>query len=351
LSLFQSLSHRRLNPLTGEWVLVSPQRTTRPWQGQEETPSGTARPIYDPTCYLCPGNYRANAQRNPRYTGVFTFDNDFSALRPDAPVDSFDEGGLLVAQSEAGLCRVMCFSERHDLMLSRMAASEIVGVVDAWRREQQSLGALDLVNYVQIFENCGTMMGASNPHPHCQIWATRAIPNEVAKESKAQSDYMAKKGSCLLCDYLALEEGLDERVVCHNRHFTALVPFWATWPFETMVLPRRHIGAFEDLDDSESNALADILRRIAIRYDNLFETPFPYSMGFHQRPCDGRSHPAWHFHAHFYPPLLRSRTVRKFAVGFEMLASPQRDFTPEAAANKLRRSAETHYLDREAAQR
>jgi UDPglucose--hexose-1-phosphate uridylyltransferase len=227
-----------------------------------------------------------------------------------------------------------------------MTTAQIRGVVDAWRAEQQRLGALDTVNYVQIFENSGAMMGASNPHPHCQIWATGSIPNEIVKETISQSDYIRVKERCLLCDYLTLEERRGERMICRNDHFTALVPFWANWPFETIVLPRRHIGSIEELRDNESEALADILRRLTIRYDNLFETAFPYSMGFHQQPCDGLRHPEWHFHAHFYPPLLRSRTVRKFAVGFEMLASPQRDITPEAAANDLRGLSERHYLDR-----
>jgi UDPglucose--hexose-1-phosphate uridylyltransferase len=344
LSLLENASHCRLNPLTGEWVLVSPHRTARPWQGQEEKPPRTDNPTYDRTCYLCPGNHRANARRNPQYRGVFAFDNDFAALRPDAPADAFDENGLLVARGEPGLCRVLCFSERHDLTLSRMRTPDIVRVVEAWRREQERLAAHEVVNYVQIFENRGPMMGASNPHPHCQIWATHSLPNEVAKETKAQSAYLAQRKACLLCDYLALEAKLGERIVCSNEHFIALVPFWAIWPFETIVLSRRHMGAFEDFHNEESYALADILRRLTIRYDNLFETPFPYSMGFHQRPTDGKPWPEWHFHAHFYPPLLRSATVRKFAVGFEMLASPQRDITPEAAASRLRQLSESHYL-------
>jgi UDPglucose--hexose-1-phosphate uridylyltransferase len=347
LALLDNVPHRRLNPLTGEWVLVSPHRTARPWQGQEEKASPMDHPAHDPTCYLCPGNHRANAKRNPQYKGVFAFDNDFPALTLSAHVDAFEESGLLVARGEPGLCRVLCFSERHDLTLSRMQAFDIAIVVDAWREETEKLGALDVVNYVQIFENRGAMMGASNPHPHCQIWATHSLPNEILKEAKKQSGYFDERKSCLLCDYLTLEEKLGERIVCENEHFAALVPFWAIWPFETIVLSRRHMGAFGDIQDEESHALADILRRLTIRYDNLFETPFPYSMGFHQRPCDGRRHPAWHFHAHFYPPLLRSATVRKFAVGFEMLASPQRDITAEAAAGRLRQSSETHYLDRQ----
>ncbi len=345
MPLLDSVSHRRLNLLTGEWVLVSPHRTSRPWRGQEEKPRDVDPPTFDPICYLCPGNERANGQRNPSYKGVFAFDNDFAALTPNTSPDPYNQNGLLVAQGEPGLCRVLCFSERHDLTLSRMEIADIARVIESWRDESQRLGALDIVNYVQIFENRGAAMGASNPHPHCQIWATHSIPNEIVKESKAQGEYLARRGACLLCDYLALEDKLAERIVCGNEHFVAVVPFWATWPFETMVLARRHIGAFDDFTNEETQALAEILRRLTVRYDNLFETPFPYSMGFHQRPTDGAPHPHWHFHAHFYPPLLRSASVRKFMVGFEMLASPQRDITPEAAARELRHASETHYRD------
>jgi len=342
----QNASHRRFNPLTGDWVLVSPHRERRPWQGQMEKPHEAPALAYDPNCYLCAGNPRANGARNPQYKGVYAFDNDFSALTPGLSCEAVDEGGLLVAQSEAGICRVLCFSERHDLALARMETSQIEKVVAAWTQEYETLGALDFVDYVQIFENRGAAMGASNPHPHGQIWATRSLPNEVAKETSRQADYLARKGSCLLCDYLALEETHRERIVCANEHFVALVPFWATWPFETLLLPRRHLGSLADFREGEAPALADILRRLTLRYDNLFETAFPYSMGFHQKPTDGRAHESWHFHAHFYPPLLRSASVRKFMVGFEMLGSPQRDLTPESAATRLRAAPENHYLDR-----
>jgi len=345
VSLLSSISHRRLNQLTGEWILVSPHRTSRPWQGQVEKLRDADRPRYDPTCYLCPGNERANGQRNPHYQGVFAFDNDFAALTPQAPTEEIVQDVLLVAEGETGRCRVLCFSPRHDLTLSRMSVPEIVPVIDAWRKETIELGELDAINYVQIFENRGAAMGASNPHPHCQIWATHSVPNEALKESKRQDAYLAQNGSCLLCDYLALEQRLGERIVCGNDHFVALVPFWAIWPFETMVLATRHIGSFADLTGEETRGLADVLRRLTIRYDNLFETDFPYSMGFHQRPMDGAPHADWHFHAHFYPPLLRSATVRKFMVGFEMLGEPQRDITPETAAARLRDVSETHYLD------
>jgi UDPglucose--hexose-1-phosphate uridylyltransferase len=328
--------HRRLNLLTHEWILVSPHRTKRPWQGQVERPAAEVRPSYDPTCYLCPGNERAGGARNPPYEGTFVFDNDFAALLPDVPEGGADEQGLLIAHSERGLCRVVCFSPDHSLTLPQMTPGAIRRVVDVWTEQYQEIGSLPYINYVQIFENKGAAMGASNPHPHGQIWSSEHVPYLPALEQRSQAEYLASKGTCLLCDYVALEGACQERVVCENAHFVALVPFWAVWPFETMVLSRRHASSLVDLTPDERDALADILRRLTIRLDNLFEISFPYSMGLHQQPTDGQAHPEWHLHLHFYPPLLRSATVKKFMVGYEMLGNAQRDLTAESAAERLR---------------
>ena len=330
-----SSPHRRLNRLTGEWLLVSPHRTARPWQGQVEDQPMQRRPSYDPACYLCPGNGRARGARTPAYASVYVFDNDFAALMPDIPAGQFDRDGLLVAASERGVCRVVCYSPRHDLSMGEMTPDAIRQVVDTWADQYADLGAVEWVNHVLVFENRGAMMGASNPHPHGQIWANERLPNEPALELHQQRAH-ADRGGCLLCDYLEVELKDGERVVCQNEHFVVLVPFWAVWPFETLVLPRAHDGALPDLSAAERDGLADILGRLARRYDRLFAAPFPYSMGWHQRPATGAPHPEWHLHAHFYPPLLRSATVRKFMVGFELLAQPQRDITPEHAAQRLR---------------
>lgn len=338
--------HRRFNPLTREWLIVSPHRTQRPWQGQVEKPHAAVAPAYDPACYLCPGNRRAGDAVNPAYADVFVFDNDFAALRPDAPPGKSGEDDLLVAESERGLCRVLCFSPDHGLTLSRMAVGDLTRVVEEWARQYADLGARDFINHVQIFENRGEMMGSSNPHPHGQIWASETIPNEPVKEIAAQAAFFEARGACLLCEYLRIETEKRVRIVCENEHFAALVPFWAVYPFETLVLPKRHGGAIDRFDAAEKAAFAEILKRLTTRYDNLFLTPFPYSMGFHQRPTDERNYEFLHFHAHFYPPLLRSATVRKFLVGFELLGSPQRDITPEAAAERLRGLSEIHYLDK-----
>lgn len=342
----EKVPHRRFNPLTREWVLVSPHRTQRPWLGQVEAVHPPVELEYDPQCYLCPGNERARGARNPSYRGPFTFDNDYAALLPDVPPLAYDEHGLLVSQAERGICRILCFSPRHHLTIPRMSQEEVREVVDQWVEQMRLLGGVPWVRHVQVFENRGALMGASNPHPHCQVWATASIPNLPQKESESSSYYWNTKKSCLLCDYLRLELSRNERVVCQNEAFVCLVPYWAVWPFETLLLSTRHFSSLQDLSVRERDLLADVLRRITTRYDNVFETSFPYSMGFHQSPLDGQSHPEFHFHAHYFPPLLRSATVQKFMVGYELLASPQRDVTPESAAARLIEAGEIHYRDR-----
>lgn len=333
--------HRRFNALSGEWVLVSPHRTKRPWLGQVEERPKLEQPGYDPGCYLCPGNERARGVRNPAYESTFVFDNDFAALLPDVPRGKVECDDLIIADAERGVCRVVCFSPRHDLTLSCMKPEDISKVVDVWGEQYCELGAIDFINYVQIFENRGAMMGASNPHPHGQIWATSHIPNEPAKEQERLQRYAAKHGSCLLCEYLRFERADASRTVFANSDFSVVVPFWAVWPFETLVISSKHVPDIPSLDASQRRSLAEILRRLTGLYDRVFAVPFPYTMGFHQQPTDGEAHPEWHLHAHFYPPLLRSATVRKFMVGFEMLGTPQRDITPEAAAARLREVATT----------
>ncbi len=365
--------HRRYNPLTDEWILVSPQRATRPWLGAVEKMQQERRPEYDPKCYLCPGNTRAVGATNPSYTSVYVFDNDFPALlEPDkADTEAREDTTLSVvsspsslssplirSQQETGVCRVICFSPRHDLTLAELPVEDIRAVVDTWVAQCEELGARDDISYIQLFENKGEIMGCSNPHPHGQLWATRHVPTEIAKETRGQWNYLfggrdketrrqgdkadetlsplssVSSPSPLLLDYLDIErEGT--RILFENEHFVCLVPFWATWPFETMVLPKRHVRRLIELGDAERDALADAMKRMTVRYDNLFEVSFPYTMGVHQAPYDGEAHDEWQMHLHFYPPLLRSATVKKFMVGYEMLAQPQRDLTAEQAAERL----------------
>jgi len=346
LSSLQSVPHRRFNPLTQEWVLVSPHRTQRPWLGKMEEEATPSQTSYDPSCYLCPGNERARGARNPHYRSTFVFDNDYPALLPDATAIELNDSGLLVGRSERGICRVLCFSPRHDLTLARMSSEAAREVVDCWASETASLGAIPWINHVQIFENRGALMGASNPHPHCQIWATATVPTEPSKELDSFSRYREGHQSCLLCDYLRLEAERRERIVCENQSFAVLVPYWAVWPFETLLISKQHVQDLVQLSATQRADLAEILQQTICRYDNLFETPFPYSMGFHQHPMGGVPHDEWHLHAHYYPPLLRSATVQKFMVGFELLGTPQRDLTPETAAERLRGMSATHYLDR-----
>lgn len=339
--LAQKNPHRRYNPLKQEWVLVSPNRTQRPWQGQMEKPVVAAALTYDPDCYLCPGNVRAGGARTDKYTSTYVFENDYAALKLDAPLFSSDEEGkgILVAEGESGVCRVICFSPRHDLTLAKMSVPEIRKVIDVWDEQLKELGSRDDISYVQVFENRGAMMGASNPHPHGQIWASRSIPNEIVLELRGQREYLREHGCCLLCAYRELEIRLGERVIAKNDSFVAVVPYWAVWPFEVMILPLRHIADLEAMTDAERDDFAAMLQAVTSTYDRVFDTPFPYSMGLHPKPSDGEEHPEWHFHVHFYPPLLRSATIRKFMVGYELLGSPQRDITAESAAEVLRQAA------------
>jgi len=337
--------HRRQNALTGDWILVSPHRTKRPWQGKQETAARDSRPPYDPKCYLCPRNERVGGEKNPDYDGTYVFTNDFAAILPEAGPAPGD-GGLLRAEPVAGTSRVICFSPRHDWTLPEMPLAAIRGMVDVWASQTEELGSK--YRWVQVFENKGEIMGCSNPHPHGQIWASDSLPNEPAKEDRQQCEYREAHDAPLLLDYLALELQHDERIVVDNAHWVAIVPYWATWPYEILLLPRRHVLRLPELNDTERDALADILKRLLTRYDNLFEVAFPYSMGWHGAPTgEGAGDDAhWQLHAHFYPPLLRSATVKKFMVGYEMLAEAQRDLTPEQAAATLRAQSEIHFKTR-----
>ncbi|MEM7037067.1 MAG: UDP-glucose--hexose-1-phosphate uridylyltransferase [Bacteroidota bacterium] len=341
-SQLQSEPHRRFNLLTGEWVLVSPHRNKRPWQGKKDKVTEEKRPSYDPNCFLCPGNTRASGQKNPDYSGPYAFTNDFAALLPDTPKTLFEDG-LLKAQTEPGTCRVICFSPDHSLTLPQMPVADIAEVVRLWQSEYAELGSRPYVRHVQIFENKGALMGCSNPHPHGQIWAQYNVPEEARKKQEHQARHFAATGRSLLADYLAQELKAGERIVCENEHFVALVPFWAVWPYEIMLIPRRHFQNLTQITAEEITAFADLIKRVTTRYDNLFEVSFPYSSGIHQSPTDGQPHLEWHFHMAFYPPLLRSAEIKKFMVGYEMFGNPQRDITAETAAAQLRDLSEVHY--------
>ena len=326
--------HRRYNILTGEWVLVSPQRTQRPWQGKHESDSKKPGIEYDPNCYLCPSNTRANGEKNPQYESTFVFLNDFAALLPEGETISYNKG-LLKAESEKGICKVVCFSPNHSLTLPDMGLSDIERVVSVWQNEYRQLGNLEYISHVQIFENKGAIMGCSNPHPHGQIWAQKSIPTEALKKTSMQKDHYIKTAKSLLSMYLEQELDLDVRIVSENETFVSLVPFWAIWPFEVMITPKRHMQHIGQMTRAEKKDFARQIKIVTQKYDQLFDTSFPYSAGIHQAPTDG-PHEEWHWHMPFYPPLLRSATVKKFMVGYEMFGMPQRDITPEIAAQRLK---------------
>lgn len=334
-SNLQDFSHKRFNILTGEWVLVSPHRTKRPWQGQQEELITDLRPSHDPDCYLCSGNTRANGEQNPNYQDIFIFENDFASLQSDTPEFKVNEG-LLKAESETGICKVICFSSDHSMSLADMEVSAIEKVVNAWQSEYRSLGQRNDINYVQIFENKGSIMGCSNPHPHGQIWAQLTLPNEVLKKDFQQKNYFNQKQSSLLGDYLSQELELGERILFENDSFVILVPFWAIWPFETMIIPKKHLQNIAELTTEESKAFTEAISVITKAYDRLFKTSFPYSSGIHQAPTNDQDHSHWHWHMSFYPPLLRSATVKKFMVGYELFGTPQRDISPEKATEMIK---------------
>jgi len=331
----QDYSHKRLNILTGEWVLVSPHRAKRPWQGQNEAVSKAVRPSHDETCYLCAGNTRINGELNPKYEDVFVFTNDFAALQKDSKSFKIKEG-LLNAQSEQGICKVICFSPDHSKSLAQMEVEDIQKVIFAWQREYKELGDTSGINYVQIFENKGAVMGCSNPHPHGQIWSQSTLPNEVDKKDKQQQAYYIKNKRSLLGDYIKQELKLRYRIIFENEAFVVLIPFWAIWPFETMIVPKRQQSNILVLNKDESLQYAEAISVITKAYDKLFSTSFPYSSGIHQAPTNNQNNGHWHWHMSFYPPLLRSATVKKFMVGYEMFGSPQRDITPEIATKMIK---------------
>ncbi|WP_086930426.1 UDP-glucose--hexose-1-phosphate uridylyltransferase [Agarilytica rhodophyticola] len=334
-------AHRRYNPLTGDWVLVSPHRSKRPWQGQSETPDNVQRPSYDESCYLCPGNKRITGEENPEYSNTYVFSNDFAAINPDTP-EGHSSDPLFTYSAEQGAARVICFSPDHSKTLPELSVDEIKQVVDCWSEQIEDLGKT--YRYVQVFENKGAMMGCSNPHPHGQVWAQNSLPTIVEREDTRQKNYYQEHQVPLLLDYVNRELEKKERIVVDNEDWVVMVPYWACWPFETLLVPKFHVTKLPDLNNSQRTSLADIIKKITIRYDNLFKTSFPYSMGWHGQPDIGNTdNQHWQLHAHFFPPLLRSATVRKFMVGYELMAESQRDITPEQAAERLRELSDIHY--------
>lgn len=338
---FDDTPHRRFNPLKGEWILVSPHRAKRPWQGQQDEPDNQVRPSYDPGCYLCAGNERAGGLINPDYKDVFIFENDFAALMHADTNTAGSSDGLFRSASASGTCRVICFSPDHGKTLPELPHSDIRAVVDAWAAQEAELSADHA--YVQIFENKGAMMGCSSPHPHGQIWATDYVPAEPAREDVTQANWFAEKQTSMLLSYAEAEAADGARTVTRNDDWIAVVPYWASWPYEILLLPRFAVQRLSGLADEQRNTLATIMQQLTIAYDNLFQTSFPYSMGWHGAPSATPDAAHWQLHAHFYPPLLRSASVRKFMVGYEMLAEAQRDLTPETAAENLRAVRKIHY--------
>lgn len=335
--------HRRYNPLLDEWILVSPQRAKRPWQGQNEAISDEKKPEYDETCYLCPGNHRITGGTNPNYESCYVFDNDFPALLKDEVSSDVAQEDLFKINPERGINRVICFSPKHNVTLAEMQVPEIENLVRVCKEQYLELGAIPYINHVQIFENKGSVMGCSNPHPHGQIWAQSSLPSQVKRTQDNLLKHFQKTGKSLLKDYLESELQKKERIIAENEHFVLLVPFWATWPYETMIISKRHFSSIAEINEEEIKSYAEMIQIITVKYDNLFKTSFPYSAGIHQAPTDGLEHEEWHFHMHFYPPLLRSATVKKFMVGYELLAEAQRDLTAEQSAEILRNLSTQHY--------
>lgn len=335
--------HRRYNPLLDEWMLVSPQRALRPWQGQTEEINEVQRPSYDENCFLCPGNVRSNGVKNEAYTSTFVFENDFSALMKEPVVQIHVDSSFFQSKAERGINKVVCFSPNHALTLAEMSIQELHSIIEKWTSEYKSLGSLDYINHVQIFENKGSAMGCSNPHPHGQIWAQESIPTQVAKTQQQLLNYHKTHGSPMLLDYVHEETKKQERIIAENEHFVLLVPFWAIWPFETMIVSKYPCENLNELSPAQQLSFAEMIRCVTVKYDNLFKCSFPYSAGIHQAPTDGDKHLEWTLHMHFYPPLLRSSIVKKFQVGYEMLGEAQRDITPEQSAERLRSLSTIHY--------